>query len=63
MRTNNTGDLVADGENSDISSDEDEEEIDSEDVDSDDLDEEFLGDEDGEKDMAIPQQLDYVQLK
>jgi hypothetical protein len=49
-------------ENSDISSDEDDEEIDSDDVDSDDLDEEFFGDEDGTTDSDVPMQRDYVQF-
>jgi hypothetical protein len=63
MRSNTTlGDTVADGENSDISSDEEDEEIDSEDVDSDDLDEEFFGDSEGKTDLDIPTQKDYVQL-
>jgi len=47
-------------EESDVSSDEDDEEIDSDDVDSDDLDGEFFGDEDGELDVDIPMQQDYV---
>jgi len=54
------------GEDSDISSDEEDEEIDSEDVDSDDLDEEFFGrneedDEDGAVDISAQQ--DFVQLR
>jgi len=49
-------------EESDVSSDEDDEEIDSDDVDSDDLDGEFFGDEDGEPDVDIPMQQDYVHL-
>ena len=47
-------------ESSDLSS-EDEDEGGSDDVDSDDL--EFLGMDDGEKDMDIPMQQDYVQLR
>lgn len=47
-------------ENSDLSSDEDEEEIDSDDVDSDDL--EFFGDDDGQADTDVPMQQDFVHL-
>lgn len=53
MRTNGPS---AEDESSDISSDEDDEEIGSDDVDSDDL-EEFVGDED-----PIPMHEDFVQF-
>jgi len=56
------GDAPVEEQNSDLSSDEDEDEIDSDDVDSDDLDEEYLGDEAGTKDPDIPMQRDFVQL-
>lgn len=46
-------------ENSDLSSDDEDEEIDSDDIDSDDLDEEFFGD-DGTTDKEIPAQQDFV---
>ncbi|KAH8786598.1 hypothetical protein BGZ57DRAFT_881526 [Hyaloscypha finlandica] len=49
-------------ESSDISSDDEDEEIGSDDVDSDDLDEEYFGDEDGKIDSDIPMQQDYVHL-
>jgi len=63
MRNNNIrSDQPAEDENSDVSSDEEEEEIGSDDVDSDDLDEELFGDEDGKIDSDIPMQQDYVQL-
>jgi len=64
MRTNTSrnGDQIPEEESSDISSDEEEEEIGSDDVDSDDLDEDFLGDEDGKIDSDIPMQQDYVRL-
>jgi hypothetical protein len=64
MRNNNTrSDQPAEHENSDVSSDEEEEEeIGSDDVDSDDLDEELFGDEDGKIDSDIPMQQDYIQL-
>jgi hypothetical protein len=62
MRNNTRSDQSAEDENSDISSDEEEEEIGSDDVDSDDLDEELFGDEDGKIDSDIPMQQDYVQL-
>lgn len=54
--------ITAEEENSDVSSDEDDEEIDSDDVDSDDLDEEFFGDDDGTTDSDVPMQRDYVQF-
>ncbi|PMD56548.1 uncharacterized protein K444DRAFT_567251 [Hyaloscypha bicolor E] len=50
-------------EGSDISSDDEDEEIGSDDVDSDDLDEEYFGDEDGKIDSDIPMQQDYVHLR
>jgi len=50
-------------EGSDISSDDEDEEIGSDDVDSDDLDEEFFGNEDGKIDSDIPTQQDYVHLR
>ena len=59
MRTNAS---PAEDDSSDISSDDEDEEIDSDDVDSDDLNEEFFGDDDGEIDMDIPLQQDFVQL-
>lgn len=64
MRNNALRNLQAgeDGEASDISSDEDGEEIGSDDVDSDDLDGEFLGDDDGLMDLDMPTQKDFVQL-
>lgn len=63
MRSNTIGsNQLADFENSDVSSDEEDEEIGSEDVDSDDLDEEIFGDEDGKIDSDIPMQQDFVQL-
>jgi hypothetical protein len=49
-------------ENSDLSSDEEQDEINSDDVDSDDLDEEYFGEEDGENDPDIPMQQDFVHL-
>jgi hypothetical protein len=49
------------GEDSDLSSEEEGDEIDSDDVDSDDLDEEFFGHDD-EQDPDIPMQQDYVHL-
>lgn len=48
-------------ESSDLSSDEDQDEINSDDVDSDDL-EEYFGQEEGEKDPDIPMQQDFVHL-
>jgi hypothetical protein len=54
------GDEAADEGSSDLSSEDEADEIDSDDVDSDDL--EFLGQEDGEEDVDIPMQQDYVQL-
>jgi hypothetical protein len=57
MRTNIA---LAEDENSDLSSDDEDEEIDSDDVDSDDLDEEFFGDEVGTADVDIPMQQDFV---
>jgi hypothetical protein len=60
MRTNTT--RSDEDETSDISSDEDGEEIDSDDVDSDDLDGEFFGDEDGMIDSDLPAQKDFVRL-
>lgn len=59
--TARNGDQSAE-ESSDISSDDEEEEIGSDDVDSDELDEEYLGDEDGKIDSDIPMQQDFVQL-
>lgn len=59
MRTNNSS---AEDESSDLSSDEEDEEIDSDDVDSDDLEEEYFGNDDGETDTDIPMQQDFVQL-
>jgi hypothetical protein len=59
MRTNAS---PAEDDSSDISSDDEDEEIDSDDVDSDDLNEEFFGDDEGEIDMDIPLQQDFVQL-
>jgi hypothetical protein len=60
MRTNtNRGDVSAEEESSDLSSDEDEE-IGDDDIDSDDLDEEYFG-EIGKPDAESMQQ-DYVQL-
>jgi hypothetical protein len=56
MRTNTA---VAEDDNSDLSSDDEDEEIDSDDVDSDDLDEEFFGDEDAKPDLDSMQQ-DFV---
>ena len=56
MRTNTA---VAEDDNSDLSSDDEDEEIDSDDVDSDDLDEEFFGDEDARPDLDTMQQ-DFV---
>jgi hypothetical protein len=50
-------------EGSDISSDDEDEEIGSDDVDSDDLDEEFFGDDDGKTDSDIPMQQDYIHLR
>jgi hypothetical protein len=49
---------------SDLSSDEDEDEIDSDDVDSDDLDGEYFGegDRDSQMDAAIATQQDFIQL-
>ena len=47
-------------ESSDLSSDDDADEIGSDDVDSDDL--EFLGGDDGEMDAEIPEQSDFVHL-
>ena len=47
-------------ESSDLSSDDDVDEIGSDDIDSDDL--EFLGGDDGEMDAEIPQQSDFVHL-
>lgn len=62
MRTNTTrSNQSGEDESSDISSDEDGDEIGDDDVDSDDL-EEFFGDEDGNIDVDIPMQQDYVQL-
>jgi hypothetical protein len=54
--------ITAEEEGSDISSDEDDEEIDSDDVDSDDLDEEFFGDGGVATDSDIHLQRDYVQF-
>jgi hypothetical protein len=54
--------ITAEEGNSDVSSDEDDEEIDSDDVDSDDLNEEFFGDDDGTTDSDVPMQRDYVQF-
>jgi hypothetical protein len=51
-----------DAESSDLSSDEEQDEIGSDDVDSDDIDEEYFGQEDIEKDPDIPTQQDFVQL-
>jgi hypothetical protein len=59
MRTNAS---PAEDDSSDISSVDEDEEIDSDDVDSDDLNEEFFGDDEGEIDMDIPLQQDFVQL-
>lgn len=56
MRTNTA---VAEDQNSDLSSDDEDDEIDSDDVDSDDLDEEFFGDEDGKPDVDSMKQ-DFV---
>lgn len=50
----------ADNDGSDLSSDEDPDEIDSDDVDSDDM--EFLGDNDADPDLDVPMQQDYVHL-
>ncbi|KAH8656981.1 hypothetical protein BGZ60DRAFT_416481 [Tricladium varicosporioides] len=62
MRSNTKpGDPSTGDENSDVSSDDEDEEINSDDVDSDDLDEEFFGDEEGRPDVEAMQQ-DYVQL-
>lgn len=63
MRSNAAarGESSAVDEGSDISSDEEDDEIDSDDVDSDDLDGEFFGD-DGKADSDIPLQKDFVQL-
>lgn len=62
MRTNTLrSELSGEDESSDISSDEEGEEIDDDDVDSDDL-EEFFGDDNPEVDSDIPMQQDYVQL-
>lgn len=58
---NNTANGTPEDNNSDISSDDEEDEIGEEDVDSDDL--EFFGDDDGEKDEDIPMQEDFVRLK
>lgn len=54
-----TSTAVAEDDNSDLSSDDEDEEIDSDDVDSDDLDEEFFGDEDAKPDSDSMQQ-DFV---
>jgi hypothetical protein len=56
MRTNS----AAAEDDSDISSDEDDEEIDSDDVDSDDLDGESLGYDEGKPDLEMQQ--DFVQF-
>lgn len=56
------GEQLGEAENSDLSSDEEQDEINSDDVDSDDLDEEYFGEEDGEKDPDIPMQQDFVHL-
>lgn len=53
---------TAEEEGSDMSSDEDDEEIDDDDVDSDDLDEELLGDDGATVDSDVPMQRDYVQF-
>lgn len=65
MRNNLTnGDPVLVGEDSDISSDEEDEEIDSEDLDSDEFDEELFGhDDDVGADPDISEQKDFVQLR
>lgn len=54
------GDQQGEEGNSDLSSDEDQDELNSDDVDSDDLDEEYFGQEDGENDPSIPAQQDFV---
>jgi len=54
------GEHLDDGGNSDLSSDEELDEMDSDDVDSDDL--EFLGDDDGVADQDVPMQQDYVKF-
>lgn len=59
MRTTRT---TAEEEGSDLSSDEDDEEIDDDDVDSDDLDGEFFGDNNATADTDVPMQSDYVQF-
>jgi len=59
MRTNTA---QAEEENSDLSSDDEDEEIDSDDVDSDDLDEGFFGNDPREPDSEIPMQQDFVHL-
>lgn len=55
-------DLPGEMESSDLSSDEDQDEINSDDVDSDDLEEHF-GQDEGEKDQEIPMQQDFVHLE
>jgi hypothetical protein len=47
---------------SDLSSDEDQDEIDSDDVDSDEVDEEFFGGDNGTADTDVLMQEDFVQL-
>jgi hypothetical protein len=58
-KNNNPGDATS-NEDSDISSDEDDEEVDSDDVDSDEFEEYFAND--GEADSSIFEQKDFVQL-
>ena len=58
-----TGSPVVDGDDSDISSDEEDEEIDSDDLDSDEFDEELFGHDEEEADPDISAQKDFVQLK
>lgn len=61
IRKNATrGDQPEEDGSSDLSSDEDEDEIDSDDVDSDDMDEEFFGD--GSKDSDVSMQNDFIGL-
>jgi len=49
-------------EASDLSSDDEVDEMDSDDIDSDEVDEEYFGDDQGEQDKDIPTQQDFVQL-
>ena len=62
-RNASRGERPGKDDSSDLSSDEEQDEIDSDDVDSDDIDEEYFGPEESKKESDIPMQEDFVHLQ